>query len=57
MMKLGLFQESKVYFNIGKSIYHYHITNIKEKKDMNISINVEKGFDTQQEEFIIVNSS
>lgn len=57
MMKVGLFQESRVYFNIRKSIYHYHISNIKEKKDMNISINVAKGFDTQQKEFIIVNNS
>lgn len=55
--KVRFISGKQSYVNIRKSFYHYHFSKIKEEKHMNISINVEKGFDMQQEEFMILNNA
>ena len=54
MIKLGLFQECKGFFNIHKSIdVVHHISKLKDKNHMIISIDAEKAFDTIQYPFMI----
>ena len=54
MIKLGLFQECKGFFNIHKSInVIHHINKLKDKNHMIISIDAEKAFDKIQHQFMI----
>ena len=54
MLKLGLFQECKGFFNIHKSInVIHHTSKLKDKNHMIISIDAEKAFDKIQDTFMI----
>ena len=54
MIKLGLFQECKGFFNIHKSIdVIHHISKLKDKNHMIISIDAEKSFDKIQHPLMI----
>ena len=54
MIKLGLFQEFKEFFNIHKSInVIHHINKLKDKNHVIISIDAEKAFDKIQHPFMI----
>ena len=55
MIKLGLFQECKGFFNIHKSINTviHHINKLKDKNHMIISIDAEKAFNKIQHPFMI----
>ena len=57
MIKLGLFQGMKGFFNICKSINMiYHINKLKDKNHMIISIDAEKAFDKIQHPFMMKTS-
>ena len=54
MIKLGLFQECEGFFNIHTSInVIYHISKLKDKNHMIISIDAEKVFDRIQQLLMI----
>ena len=54
MIKLGLFQGMKGFFNMSKSInVIYHINKLKDKNHMIISIDTEKSFGKIQHLFMI----